>query len=879
MLFQPTNIIPSSFAGVGGDLIDATEGLTISWQVNGTSPMTGYQIVIYQNNDPSVQMFSTGVVTLSEPFYGVDGMGNVQRYSVSLTAAQLSGANIVNGYSRGYKYTIRQYWSATAYIDQTTETFFRTQKKPVVSISTTAIDGPTETLTGTYTQAQGVGLDWVRWIITADGNTVEDSGKIHTQELSYTYDGFLDDTTYAITMDYQTQSGYQGSAAKTITTSWTLLEMRAASIGVTPAEGCIGAVIDTPKIASGTLLEATGTYSITNGVLRISDTGYLEWAGDAQNAGDTFVWQGVLNDGDELNVEVGSQTGTGGKATFRITADTTNFHFRWVVNSVNVGDIEGDKTRIYNGNPVTLIVNKNRFTLVNSTGYSFSGPAYQYSFQSKTSGMYVTLTGKNSCNYLGVGNFGKILSPDVQTTIDALTGTSQPDISDQWIYLSNWGENGATTIGTTTETITSATAVLYREDRDAGMLEKVCDMAAGGRAIDYGVASGGRYGYLQVVSVATADDETAQAIYRMADPGVLLKHTADYNVSGGFLNITGSTGYLEWGDGFSPACNTLVWQGTITGGGAYITVDTATGTGGYQAFALSLQNGSLNWYWGDGENMYELGILEDPYYGEVLTLIVNGNRFILAYGTNPRNRIDNGHADITFLTKANPTSLRMSDIQTCHYLGLGNFDSLTDDEINALIANTQPEDDDRWEYLSNWGVKGTATIGAYRETFTPCFWNWVVDTGVWDDERGAYEYTGSYIFGLNVETDSFDNNNNPNLMQNFTRYPTRQGTNQNYLSGQLTGYIGHVDMEKNVYIDTAEEAEAIRALSTSTDAKFLRSRKGERWMIDTSGPIRLSLGDRYKEQPYTMSLPWVEVGDASKAPLISLPGDGAWPLD
>lgn len=890
MLFQPTNIIPSSFAGVGGDLIDVTDGMTISWQVNGNSPMTGYRIIIYQNNDPSTQMYTTGVVTLGSPFYGTDGMGNIQRFSVTLSAATLSGAGIVNGYSRGYKFTIRQYWGANEYADQTTENYFITRAKPSASISTASIDSPTATLTGTYTQAQGDGLDWVRWVIAGDGKTVEDSGKIHTQELSYTYDGFLDDTTYAITMEYQTQSGYQGSVSKNITTDWTLLDLREASLSVTPAEGCIGAVIETPKIASGALLAATGTYSVTDGVLRISDTGYLEWVGDSQNPGDTFVWQGVLNDGDELNVEVGTQFG-GGKSTFRIYADTTSFHFRWIVNNTDVADTDGDKTLIYNQR-ITLIINKDQFRLVNSSDYSFAGPSYQYAFLSKTSGMYFKLTGKASCNYLGVGKFGAILkSPNTDyELISKLSGTSQPDLDDRWIYLSNWANNGVTNIGTTTETVIDATASLYREDLSTGVMRKLCSTPSGSTIIDYGVTSRAAYQYLQVVSVTTGVDEEAQAIYRMNATagfasGELLDATDGHSVSNGSLSIAGSDQYLEWGGECDAAGDTLVWKGTVPSDG-YMRIEVTTG-GVVQRLTLSKYPDSYpEWgvYWTDGTLSRYYASEDFPGY---LCFIINKKRLLIFDGNGSAfSPIGPAVSNLEFSTSPGPVSLRLSGKHECRFVGIGQFGDLIDDTTtyDMIRRAVQPEYDDRWIYLSNWAEHGVSSIGAVEpgeeyEQFSACFWNWVVDTGRWDDERKAYEYTGSYIFALNVETDSFDNNNNPNLLQNFTRYPTRQGTNQNYLSGQLTGYIGHVDKENNVYIDTAEEAEAIRALSTSTDTKFLRSRKGERWMIDTSGPIRLTVGDKYEEQPYTMSLPWVEVGDADHAPLISLPGDAAWPLD
>ena len=82
MLFQPTNISPDVINGIGNGTIDATEGLTVSWQVNGNSPMYAYQIFIYLNETESTLVFNNGgnYTTLTTPFNGVDYLGNVQRF-------------------------------------------------------------------------------------------------------------------------------------------------------------------------------------------------------------------------------------------------------------------------------------------------------------------------------------------------------------------------------------------------------------------------------------------------------------------------------------------------------------------------------------------------------------------------------------------------------------------------------------------------------------------------------------------------------------------------------------------------------------------------------------------------------------------------------
>ena len=63
-LFQPTNITPSSFSGPAAGTVDVTQNLTVSWQVNGNSPMTAYQIIIMQNDTASTQVLDTGKITL-----------------------------------------------------------------------------------------------------------------------------------------------------------------------------------------------------------------------------------------------------------------------------------------------------------------------------------------------------------------------------------------------------------------------------------------------------------------------------------------------------------------------------------------------------------------------------------------------------------------------------------------------------------------------------------------------------------------------------------------------------------------------------------------------------------------------------------------------
>ena len=49
-IYQPSNVIPSSFAGINEQTVDANKEIRISWQVNGNSPMTGFRIKIYNSH-------------------------------------------------------------------------------------------------------------------------------------------------------------------------------------------------------------------------------------------------------------------------------------------------------------------------------------------------------------------------------------------------------------------------------------------------------------------------------------------------------------------------------------------------------------------------------------------------------------------------------------------------------------------------------------------------------------------------------------------------------------------------------------------------------------------------------------------------------------
>ena len=183
-LFQPTNITPSSFSGNAAGTVDVTQDLTVSWQVNGNSPLISYKIVFMQNDTASTVVLDTGKVELDAPFYGVNYKGEIQYFSTVITAQQMATASMTNGYANGYKMQITQWWSADDSIEQTSASYFITRKEPTLTMASipATISYKSYAFTATYAQEQGDTVEWMQWQIRLTGSdevTILDTGKIY----------------------------------------------------------------------------------------------------------------------------------------------------------------------------------------------------------------------------------------------------------------------------------------------------------------------------------------------------------------------------------------------------------------------------------------------------------------------------------------------------------------------------------------------------------------------------------------------------------------------------------------------------------------------------------------------------------------------------
>lgn len=190
MIYQPTNVTPDLLGGVENGVVFIQSGsggtVTVSWQVNGNTPLYAYQIDFFQMDAESTAAGSTGKVNVVPAFSGVDAYGNLTRFSVDVPYSLFSGAATAENNYEG-KFQITQWYNSarTESVVQRSMSVFRLAGTP--SVSVTQISGEA----GIYSFAGGafipsggfqpVSVEWTRWyVMNETRNRIEqDTGKVY----------------------------------------------------------------------------------------------------------------------------------------------------------------------------------------------------------------------------------------------------------------------------------------------------------------------------------------------------------------------------------------------------------------------------------------------------------------------------------------------------------------------------------------------------------------------------------------------------------------------------------------------------------------------------------------------------------------------------
>ncbi len=140
-----------------------------------------------------------------------------------------------------------------------------------------------------------------------------------------------------------------------------------------------------------------------------------------------------------------------------------------------------------------------------------------------------------------------------------------------------------------------------------------------------------------------------------------------------------------------------------------------------------------------------------------------------------------------------------------------------------------------------------------------------------ENQDGVYRVIKEFDFKNNLDSGTMSNNNNPNVLQNFTAFPTVQLSPANYKSGTLSALIGKVYMGEYGR-DTLELREALMTLSTTQNTLFLKSSKGDVMNVVINGAVSVTISDKIDGQPQSVSVPWIEIDDTPVS-ILAYAGD------
>lgn len=305
-LYQPTNVTPSMLGALGNGVVDVRNGIDVSWQVDGQSPMTAFQIRILENTSASRVLYDTGKKTDGCPFNGRDAKGDVVFFTYYIPDGELSTAGIANGNS--YKMLITQWWSDTQSVTQQSASVFQCRAKPTLKINGGAspgtymtVDTTVKTFTATYEQAQGDPLVWVRWRLSrydTDLILLEDTGNVSTNVLQFQYAGFLNGERYLLQCDVETVNGVKAEAFSALQCSYDV----AGFTGT--VQTCVDRKRSGVKVSWPTALEINGTpsgelYIQNKQLYMLPGSHVVFWSTNDANAEDWktpigVVWKGEI---------------------------------------------------------------------------------------------------------------------------------------------------------------------------------------------------------------------------------------------------------------------------------------------------------------------------------------------------------------------------------------------------------------------------------------------------------------------------------------------------------------------------------------------------------------------------------------------------------
>lgn len=913
-LFQPTNIIPSSFTD---GVVDAVKDVAqISWQVNGNSKMTAFEINFYENDDDSsiIRGAGTGRITVNGGFLGTDRFGKLKTYTWTANGnVTWNNYNSVFTNDKQFKFKIKQYWQeggAEKSIEQIESSVFITRDRPNITIRRSADSKFTDLsdfpkgsdlassigyFVGIYTQAQGAPVMDVRWQIATwvngdAGEILSDTGPVDTPTLEFVFNGFFIGNEYAVRCsgkaDYQTygsqdfdsgwwnftakipddqkQSEYNGNFVVRCVPKENAVLLEWAAVGVIPA---------------ATSPEEFNPTTENGSVVLPAKKGDIEYS---------IAWKEQTTDESGEIVKNPLAFASPWAAAIRFKPSTTTLQ----LSPQNVTGRASETTTHpeYAGNP---------------SHASSGGGVKPDSPSAVVAGYYLT-----KFTIRPYGNYAEV---DLYTPTQI---TLYPISTGQRLVRATAEDNGDGSITvTTSSTMAVTSADIYVRYTSYSYSEKVpCPLdivsvdavVLGQNTLSYNASIDGK-----ILTVVLYGKYSGGSLYYppvSADVTVTCRRFYPqeklFELGGNNIRIGVKEGGLSFFNGNSNLGSVEV-PTTTPSVVAIVTPTSFTGIG-YKKGDAVVQSRSVSYgaqlpvtyvtvYGGDrgvtveSVSVYRGASVPQLYEDPDFEPIWNNSGYSLYMTANFNGNLEGGTGT------ASGDGFRIyrqevgSDVRTPIATLPSTETSLKDYGIRSRRAYTYS--------LYAYDINGAFMKSVENETVVStnfkCFSLLICD---YDSENDAYHVRKQYLFALNLSGGSVGNNNTPTISKNFTSYPTRMPDTANYASGTLQGLIGavytvpalieqiggfkHTKKPSTLdYFDSVDLEKELYDLSVAPYQLFLRDMEGHLRMISTSNPIGMTPDLKKRQIPKTISFPWVEIGDASDVTIIQTPDDYGWNSD
>lgn len=923
-LYQPTNVIPSSYTK---GTVDVNDTMEIAWQVNGNSAMTAFQIDFYLNDYASTYVTSTGKLTDNIPFveengekkilgfYGTDRFGRPQFFTWN-SKVSWEDKGFTNG--NEYKYKITQWYRGG--VDYYLQADIAITDIGAYYFSLIDGNGVTQYISfryiGNFTQwTIRYNLETNQAYITVSGNERTFNSTKSTQPPTNTGVDTYENLGQALNEIGVIQNSFSVFITRSIPklTIFSVDENYLNGVVMPPTfTSSIGYFHAEYSQVQGDPIRwirwqvATATYNTQTEKWAIGDI--LQDTGDIYTPTLNYEFKGFFN-GQQYAIRAIGESESGQECNSNPNTDG------WIYFTINIEN-QGE----YSGEFTVQCLNKENATLLAWEGVEVIPSAVSpQGYKPQISNGSVTLNGKNgTIDYSVTWNKESTnpmnFAPDwtavwkgkirlmTERQIISVSGT----VSNQRLYNGEmyWYYSDTYTLTPSIDKILKIDVDVSSTANDV-VYELIPQQTESGIRATIFLMTKTRYnsqGYPTRISAEityilgepTSPKGEIYALYSGANKIVSINQNSDSTTNRFTVTVNGTENIVLIQD--VPTDVSFIISPTLLvtyfyGADGLIYQSSMPITYNQQALtSVSILGGdsgatvnSVSVYQGDGSNIISL------YQNSDFEPVWNSEEYKLYMTANFNGNLEGGTGTAT------GTGFRVyrQEVGKSILTPIATVSSTTTSLKDYGIVSRKNYKYSLYAYDNNGAFMNAVESKKIIATDFVSYSLLVCD---YDETNDEYHVRKQYLFKYNLGDGSVSNNNNPTLNANFTRFPTRMPSTQNYASGVLTGLIGVVYTVPALveqignykittrptlldYFDDVELERELYDLSTAPYQLFLRDMKGRLRMIHTNSAISMTTNIKQQQQSISISFPWVEIGDASDVTIIQTPDDYGWNND